>query len=945
MSSTVVNAFLNWASFASAREECVLRVAVCSITRWRYSTPMPVQWDWPGARWWRCDLHVHSPGSHDFVDRDATPRDWLQSARNAGLDVVAVTDHNGGEFIDALRRDEDGSVVVLAGVELTSSEGVHLLALWSSESSANAVRGFLGDCGIPGEEFGNRGTRAAKPYKECIEIAARHGALCIAPHADADAGRSGQYRGLLKGIGDNRHLSEILQSPNLVAAEVVTNDAGLHDRLRGRGQAYDASDRALVRFSDAHDLSAIGQRSTWIKMTRPDPEGLRLALTDGERSIRVHRDGVDPNRPPTLAVEAITIEHARVVGRSDPLTVAFNPWYNAIIGGRGAGKSTLVEMLRFALDRGGGLSGTIGERFKNFARVYKSREDFGALTEDTKVTVIYRKGDARYRVTRTAEASEPMLEVEGRAGWEAAEGSVRSRLPIQIFSQNEIHEIAREPAALLRIVDATEEVDRRSWAESFEEERNRFLALRAEMRQLSSVLQRERDLRGEFDEVGRQLAAFESEPHKDVLREYRARAEQERAVEVWEQDLEQDLDSIRESLQTVSGGLRPRSLSLEDGFDPDDSVDRTILEVSDEAAASVADARQVISDAADQIANALATFRTRRKSTKWAQAVQSAKEAYDRLVTKLQAEGVSDPDSFSELVARRDSLQAELQGMEAVRSRLCEVSQGAESSLERLQEMRRSITERRATFLSEVLAAQDLVRVEMDPYGDRERAYKDLEDILGMQGTFEQDLRQLVDRIYSAADGIEERLAEVKRAVKQCAEGDESAISAYDRRFINRLRMLTAEQVDRLEAWFPEDLLRAKYAAGNNEFRPISQGSAGEQNAAILAFLLSYGDAPIVIDQPENDLDNRLISGLVVRSLVACKRDRQLVVVTHNPNIVVNADAELVVSLEMRNGEVQVAESGGLQEQKIRDEICNVVEGGREAFELRYNRIGRSVTV
>jgi len=85
---------------------------------------------------------------------------------------------------------------------------------------------------------------------------------------------------------------------------------------------------------------------------------------------------------------------------------------------------------------------------------------------------------------------------------------------------------------------------------------------------------------------------------------------------------------------------------------------------------------------------------------------------------------------------------------------------------------------------------------------------------------------------------------------------------------------------------------------------------------------------------------NALITDLVVQQLREIRKRRQLIIVTHNPNIVVNADADLVISLTFRDGQIAVSEIGGLQEQRVRDEICRIVEGGREAFESRYARIG-----
>ena len=122
---------------------------------------------------------------------------------------------------------------------------------------------------------------------------------------------------------------------------------------------------------------------------------------------------------------------------------------------------------------------------------------------------------------------------------------------------------------------------------------------------------------------------------------------------------------------------------------------------------------------------------------------------------------------------------------------------------------------------------------------------------------------------------------------------------------------------------------------------PITQGSPGQKTAAILSFILSYGDGPLILDQPEDDLDNHLIYDLIVQQIRTGKRRRQVIVATHNPNIVVNGDAEMVIAMDHREGQCRLIEQGTgcLQERGVRDEICRVMEGGRHAFETRYKRI------
>ena len=93
------------------------------------------------------------------------------------------------------------------------------------------------------------------------------------------------------------------------------------------------------------------------------------------------------------------------------------------------------------------------------------------------------------------------------------------------------------------------------------------------------------------------------------------------------------------------------------------------------------------------------------------------------------------------------------------------------------------------------------------------------------------------------------------------------------------------------------------------------------------------------MDQPEDDLDNELIYELIVQQLRETKSRRQIIVVTHNANIVVNGDAEMVLPLEVAGGETHVRQAASIQDERVRQKICDILEGGQQAFEQRYRRI------
>ncbi len=270
--------------------------------------------------------------------------------------------------------------------------------------------------------------------------------------------------------------------------------------------------------------------------------------------------------------------------------------------------------------------------------------------------------------------------------------------------------------------------------------------------------------------------------------------------------------------------------------------------------------------------------------------------------------------------------------------------------MQRLVEIRRKLTESRRRFLHNVLRENQYVRIQVVPYGARAIVEAEFRHLLQREdGGFEKDIGSpggegLLGELYRDSDGtedIEQNLANITDKVKKIALDPDDAGSVAARRLVTHIGKLPPEAVDRLDLWFPEDSLDVQYSTTGDgqHFRSIQEGSPGQKTAALLAFLLSYGEEPLILDQPEDDLDNHLIYDLIVSQLREVKRHRQVIVVTHNANIVVNGDAELVVALATHGGETQKECEGSLQEKPVRETICAVMEGGRKAFEDRYRRI------
>ena len=134
-------------------------------------------------------------------------------------------------------------------------------------------------------------------------------------------------------------------------------------------------------------------------------------------------------------------------------------------------------------------------------------------------------------------------------------------------------------------------------------------------------------------------------------------------------------------------------------------------------------------------------------------------------------------------------------------------------------------------------------------------------------------------------------------------------------------------------------LLELRLDDGNH--RRLDDLSGGQRVSVLLSLLLkTTNERPLVIDQPEDELDNRFLFDTVLPALKRLKGRRQIIVATHNANIVVNGDADQVIQLEATANRGRVACAGAIEESVVRDAIVQTVDGGDEAFRLRRVKYG-----
>lgn len=920
-------------------------------------------WPYPGSRWWKFDFHTHTPASKDTTawqkaigtTDELTAETWLLRYMAAGIDCVAITDHNSGAWIDRLKeayavmkdlddlgRAPEGfrELTLFPGVEISVNGGIHLLAIFDPEATTRTITDLLSAVRYQGTDGDSDGVTREGPAT-VIEEVLKAGGIPIPAHAD-------QEKGLLRCQSESKRsqldantLRQATGVKGLLAVEWCDSNSPWPECVA------DAENRlARVLGSDCHSFqgnAVPGSRFTWAKMASPTLEGLRLALLDGNGvSIRRSDDGeFNPFRVAPHAITAIDIEGGRYIGNGRIARLECSPFFNAIVGGRGTGKSSVVHALRLAARREQELT-QLGPdsdpraQFDDFRKTAKGRDDKGALRDNTEIRVEWKHDEAQLRLRWRADGEGVVVEEKNSDQWQASNSqSVNAaRFPLRIFSQGQIAAMAGSGRqTLLSIIDEAADVE--PLKQAFEEAKRTFFTQRARLRELDGKLAEEPEVKRKLEETIKKLAALSQTDQASVLKAYGLSQHQSREMKTLFEQLQDDAGRISALAEQIMLDDWPTQYFTEQDAD--------ILALRKEIDDQIAQVRAGLQEQAKKVSAIVESAQKDQRYSQWSARVQAAQQAHNELQEKLAAQGVNDPQAFARLTHEKQQFEAQCKTLTKMQSEREELARQIDAQRKLLGQRRADVTQARKGFIQRALANNDHVRITVVPFGydpkQIERELRELVDV--MDDRFSDDI--LND---DATGGIALELAEASESEKSAALRmlKRKLLDMHDSlngRFRNYLQRKheKPEFADHILAWAPEDDLRIQYKRENN-WHDIQTGSQGQRSAALLAFLLAFGEEPIILDQPEDDLDNHLIYDLIVRQIRENKLHRQLIIITHNPNVVVNGDAELVHVMEFGRGQCYVQQSGALQEAELRNAVCRVMEGGHEAFSRRWKRLG-----
>lgn len=323
------------------------------------------------SKFYKCDLHIHTPASADYqrcFNRDEEEHEYrlfLEHFIESDVDVIAITDHNtvNGYYKiqEIVEEDNDlkiklGNKLILPGVEITCY-GKHFLAIFPKEYRKSKLDALLSEAGIDMDEQGTENVSADRlsPLTLCEKVE-EYGGIVIIAHADSDNGLLQEY--FKNTNGDisvrGKSIEKVLKSQGVHG--ICYNSESNLERLIDLRRNFKVENICFLKASDSHSVSKenissgvpLGSRCSWISMGKLSYNALKLALKD--EGSRVVNELPQKKMYPNIVGLCIKGGFLKDINGGNWAVIPFSNALNCIIGARGTGKSTVIDILKFLLN-------------------------------------------------------------------------------------------------------------------------------------------------------------------------------------------------------------------------------------------------------------------------------------------------------------------------------------------------------------------------------------------------------------------------------------------------------------------------------------------------------------------------------------------------------------------------------------------------------------------
>jgi type III restriction enzyme len=715
-------------------------------------------------------------------------------------------------------------------------------------------------------------------------------------------------------------------------------------RLSGKDAAWGNRFIYPIPTSDSRsaDFATLGTNDCWIKLAEPTAEAIRQAFLGYPSRISISRPTVA-----NLSIKSIQIAGSTILKDE---TLLLSPELNTFIGGRGSGKSTYLEYIAFGLGR---------SCFDFPKSDYSGSDRMVALIKDTVVsaggTIDLRvlQDGAEFQISRSGgNAYQPRVTYPDQTVQDLSAKELRSLFPAVVYSQGELSEIGKQAGRRAQLSDLLQFVEpecKREDERLAADIESARLKVRTALQGLSSAWSRQYDLHKlQTSKVALEQRIFALQKTLPALS-----ADDQKIVANYEALATLDTKRVQAEAQ-ISGVMEKLTELWRTARQP------VALSSSVPEAAALEAAHKafidLFTDGVETLGKDLAqrrdTFQT--ESTKVSAALEAAKSARDKALEKLV--------EHRNATAQISTLQNELQG---ILSQMGQLEVSALSPDEKFIELQSTIealkaavavrSARTAQWADQIEAlSAGRIQAQLNVEGDTSEIRDATDTLTAKTGSQEATrLRVMSEQIEkSEAWGfLDEVRADALAALRwkqvgSSLAGDKPACAAISQLFGNNERtnaafmeLVDLQRVEAIAVATPRPDITLFYC---DDQRRISfeKASEGQRAAALLFMLLEQPGGPLIVDQPEGDLDNKVIS-VLTDSLHNAKARRQIIFASHNANIVVNGSSELVTAMDMaEDGKRANGCCGAIDRADVCSKITETMEGGEKAFRDRKNKYG-----
>jgi ABC-type lipoprotein export system ATPase subunit len=841
-----------------------------------------------GSEWRKWDLHFHTQSSNDYKDKSVTNEQIIQTLIDNNISVVAITDHH---FIDIdriaqLQKIANNRITILPGVEFCSelggSESIHFIAIFPENSDISSIWTKLqGKLGLTPADISAKGgleNIQCDLIDTCDVVHELGGITSIHAGTKTNTVENIKNNLVAKMQQKRRILSECIDILELGKIEDIQSYANIVFKSIGFSMP-------LVICSDNHDIKNYEiKQNCWIKAD-PTFEGLKQILYEPEERVSIQEINptLDFEKSPFTEiqinenVEVFADEEDNVI--FEKCTLPLNNSLVSIIGGRGTGKSILIDYI----------SAGLGQNIKN-----------KNYTKSDKVA-IKRQTSLREDATSFVLSDNPNIQ-------------------FMYISQSEIKNIVEKPHDFTKNIRETIGVtDNYIISREYIEKADRYIneyfgVIKILEIDGTSSLQKKENIGKEIKRYNDFIASITSQENKEKLEKYQSHIKN---LE-WKKSFHENLRKQREiilqfenntnvELQKINKSIANLNLAIP-LLNNSGSTDYILNNVIPAVENSISKTEEEINKTRNAFAGYSGDLAT----------LLSDVAKFQSKVTELQGQKSIIEENERKFETIKQNYFKELG--DEIENSINAYKQEIENKWLNFKNGSDDYTEEQKKLLSDILG-EDNLNVTVEINFDAEKMHQLLMQKLDGRSWNSEKLEQKLNIA---------NLAGYINFIKQISETNT---------FSEQINPIRSYILDVFFRKYNEFITHNIIVTSKN--KNITKLSHGQQGTIYLRLKLAANlfSKTIIYDQPEDDLDNEFIMSDLVSIFRKIKKYRQIIIVSHNANLVVNADSEQIIIARNEEGVLKYT-SGSLENAYINKQICKILEGGKNAFLNREKKYG-----